>query len=173
MRYQIDKTKYQTKHELEALLNIINSRWDRDAVLIKIALATGARAQEILNIELSDLDDHDHSVMIYGLKNSNNREIPLEKTLYNALRTLATNNPSGRPFDISYSRLKQIWSQYSKKPFKSLRHTFAINTYKSKKDIMLVKTALGHVGLNNTNVYAEYVYKDKLLKELLIRKRSG
>lgn len=172
MKYQINSAKYLSKSEFQNLERILENDWSRDGILIKVAIATGARAQEILNIRIHDLDDHNNSVLIYGLKNSKDRSIPLQKPLFNALMALALKN-NGVPFDISYQRFYQIWAKYTpncRKSIKSLRHSFAINHYRRTNDIMLIKSALGHRNLNNTNVYAEHVYENEKLKKLLVRK---
>ena len=173
MKYQMNSSKYLSKSEFQYLTRILENDWSRDGILIKIGIATGARAQELLNIRLNDLDDHNHSVLIYGLKGSKDRSIPLEKPLFNALKALALKN-NGVPFDISYQRFQQIWAKYtpnSNKSIKSLRHSFAIRHYRRTKDIMLIKEALGHQDIKNTDVYAQEVYANEKLKGLLVRKK--
>lgn len=169
--YEINKTKYLSNEELNHLERIIENDNSRNGLLIKLALATGARAQELLNIRVSDLDDIHCSVFINGLKNSSDRDIPINKTLYRAIKELAMKSSSDMVFDISYSRLVVIWNHYRpvEKTFHSLRHTFAIRLYERTKDIQLVKTALGHRNILNTIVYSDYIYRTQELKRLLVR----
>jgi integrase len=77
---------------------------------------------------------------------------------------------SGRIFPISYQRLYQIWDHWKpcKKKLHSLRHTFAIELYRRTRDLRLVQMALGHKSINNTMVYADYIYTQEELKKLLI-----
>lgn len=170
MRYQINRSKYLSPSELQHLTNIIAKDDSRNGILLKLALATGARAQELLNIAKSDLNDEQQSVFIKGLKNSNDREIPLEKGLYASIRSLADSNPD-KVFDISYPRLQMIWDYYRpvKKKFHSLRHTFAIELYRRTKDLLLVQAALGHRNIQNSLVYTEHLYQTEFLKGILAK----
>lgn len=167
--YQINKNKFLNKSELEHLTAFIDPRWNRNAILIKLALATGARAQELLNIEPRDLNDQTCSILIYGLKNSNDREIPINRELYNAVKALALNSNGKTVFGIGYQRLVAIWNEYKPvdKSFHCLRHTFAINLYDRTRDLKLVATALGHRQISNTMVYADYIYSTTELRRLL------
>lgn len=173
--YQLNKSKYLVENELielNRILGLFREKDLRNTLLIEVALNTGARATELLNITWSDLDDYENTVFIRGLKGSNDREIPLKKTLYNNLKKLK--NPSDKPehsvFKISYPRLVQIWNQYKpvNKKFHSLRHTFALGLYKKTRDLRLVQVALGHRNIQNTIVYAEYVYSTQELKRLIL-----
>lgn len=137
---------------------------------MQIALRTGARAQEILNIKKSDLNAYDESIFIKGIKNSNDREIPIETKVFRDLWRFQETSKTESLFDISYDRLYQIWLLYRPVPkkFHSLRHTFAINLYKKTKDIRLVQVALGHRNITNTMIYADYLYSQEELKKLIL-----
>lgn len=140
----------------------------RDGVMLKLALATGARAQEILNLTGADLDESSHSVYIRGLKNSNDRDIPVDKVLFAQVKALADKS-QGRIFAISYPRLVVIWEFYRpvKKKFHSIRHTFAIELYRRTKDLLLVQAALGHRNIQNSLVYTTHLYQTEMLKNVL------
>ncbi len=168
--YQINKTKYLNDEELQHLKSILVKDSSRNSILLQIALATGARASELISIGPKDLDDINQSVFIRGLKNSNDREIPLEPFLYDALKRLAMSSNGKRVFGIGYSRLVAIWDYYRpvNKKFHSLRHTFAIELFKRTKDINLVRIAVGHRNIMNTMVYADYLYRTEELRKLLI-----
>lgn len=168
--YQINKTKYLNDEELQHLKILLLKDDSRNSILLQLALATGARAQELLNITSKDLNDIDQTVFIKGLKNSNDREIPLEKTLYDALKQLGLNSNGKTVFCIGYSRLVAIWDYYRpvNKKFHSLRHTFAIELFKRTKDINLVRIALGHRNIMNTMVYSDYLYRTEELRKLLV-----
>jgi integrase len=167
MRYQLNRNKFLSDSEQEYLKSRLAKDLSRNSLLIQTALATGARESEILAITLSDLDDKTQSVFIKGLKNSFDREIPLKPELYQALKVLGQNN-GGRLFPISDRQVRNIWDQYKpcNKSFHCLRHTFAINLFKATKDLKLVQTALGHVQIMNTLIYADYVYKTSELKKI-------
>jgi integrase len=173
-RYALNKNKYLLDPEvwqLEKILQRSMKDHPRDVLLIQIALNTGARAQEILNLVKADLNSYDRSVFIRGLKNSNDREIPLQKALFERLLEFTEDHkPHHRVFAITYPRLRQIWDWYRPVPktFHSLRHTFAIRLYQKTKDLRLVQVALGHRNITNTMIYADYVYSQRELKRLIL-----
>lgn len=171
-RYELTKAKYLLDPEQEALVATLEKYKDtdpRDTTLLWFALHTGARASELLAVTAADLDPNEMTVFIRGLKDSDNREIPLPKWLFLRLRLLAPAD-GGRVFPISYNRLRQIWQHYRPVPkkFHALRHTFAINLYRKAKDILILKHALGHRSLGNTMIYAEYQYKTTELRRAIL-----
>jgi integrase len=166
--YALNQTKYLLPHELNAFQRLIAQDASRDAVLLDVLLHTGGRAQEVLNLNVEDLNLHSGTVLIRGLKGSRDREIPLPMALLCRLESILP--ASGRIFPISYQRLYQIWDHWKpcKKKLHSLRHTFAIELYRRTRDLRLVQMALGHKSINNTMVYADYIYTQEELKKLLI-----
>lgn len=173
MRYSLNKTKYLLEPEaqaLEATLLKFHIKDLRNVLLLELALRTGARAQEILNIKPIDLDEHEETVLIIGLKGSSDREIPLPSPLFKRLFAYASQVKSERIFTISYSRFRAVWLLYRPvhKKLHCLRHTFAIRLYRKTKDLRLVQTALGHRNISNTMVYAEYVYSQVELRRLIL-----
>lgn len=169
--YALNRNKYLLDPEFERLETILKSFIDRDprnCLLIQLALQTGARAQELLNLDAKDLNEFEQSIFIRGIKNSNDREIPLRPQLYLLLKKHLP--AEGRLFPISYHRLYQIWQLYRPTPkkFHSLRHTFAIRLYKKTKDIRLVQVALGHRNITNTMIYADYLYSQQELRKLIL-----
>lgn len=176
-RYQLNKNKYLLEPELqrlEALMTRFQVKDLRNVTLLRLALATGARAQELLNLRAQDLNSHDRSVFIQGIKGSNDRELPLPIDLFSDLESLShvasETSTEGRLFPISYNRLRQIWQDYrpTGKKFHSLRHTFAIRLYKKTRDLRLVQVALGHRNITNTIIYADYIYSQEELRKLLL-----
>lgn len=172
-RYSLNKNKYLIDPELEKLNSLLDSYMltdTRNCLLIKIALKTGARAQELLNIKKSDLNIYEESILIRGIKGSNDREIPIKSDLFRQLKSYSDSHDSKLLFPISYSRLRQIWEFYRPVPkkFHCLRHTFAIQIYKKTRDVRLVQVALGHRNVMNTMIYADYVYSQQELKRLIL-----
>lgn len=170
-RYALNRNKYLLDAEVDRLEHILHSFIDRDprnCLLITLALQTGARAQELLNLQGEDLHPEDESLFIHGLKGSNDRELPLRSELFARLRkSLPAQGPL---FPITYHRLYQIWHQYRPvtKKFHSLRHTFAIRLYRKTKDLRLVQVALGHRNITNTMIYADYLYSQQELRKLIL-----
>lgn len=175
-QYALNKNKYlldPEKNALESTLHRFMATDERNCLMLLLALKTGGRAQEVLNLRVEDIDHHNQTVFIRGIKGSNDREIPIQAELFLALWGYVVKSgyqSSDRVFPITYNRLFQIWDNYkpTKKKFHSLRHTFAIQLYRKTKDIRLVQVALGHRNIVNTMVYADYVYSQDELKKLIL-----
>lgn len=173
-RYALNKNKYLLDPEVERLERVLESDFakaPRDVLLLQLALRTGARATELLDLRHVDLNLYDGSVFIRGIKGSNDRELPLPKLMFERLVQYSqTVDRNSGLFPIGYHRLRQIWDWYRPGPkkFHSLRHTFAIRLYRKTKDIRLVQVALGHRNITNTMIYADYVYSQQELKKLIL-----
>jgi len=184
-RYSLNSSKFLSPHELERLTRVLDAHINRDTLMICLALATGARATELLNITFQDVNHEHRSILIKGIKGSDDREIPLTDILFHRLekylreiqspKSCSHQNETtllsiGPIFRISYSRLKAIWVFYRpvNKGFHSLRHTFAINLYRKTQDLRLLKVALGHRNIANTMIYAEYEYSATELRRLIL-----
>ncbi len=172
-RYSLNKNKYLLPNEIEHFERLLEDHIDSDArncLALLLALKTGGRAQEILNLKKSDLNSSDESVFIQGLKGSSDREIPIKSSLFKKLTKYAQATDGDKLFPISYNRFRQIWDLYrpAQKKLHSLRHTFAIQLYRKTKDIRLVQVALGHRNVMNTMIYADYVYSQTELRKLIL-----
>ncbi|MFN8945196.1 MAG: tyrosine-type recombinase/integrase [Pseudobdellovibrionaceae bacterium] len=172
-RYSLNKNKYLLEPEVQELLRLMDkfkTQDPRNTLIILLALRTGARAQELLNLKIGDLNAYDETIFIQGIKGSNDREIPIESMLFQRVLRYAQTVNGVKLFDFSYARLYQIWENYRpiKKKFHSLRHTFAIQIYQKTKDIRLVQVALGHRNVMNTMIYADYVYSQQELRRLIV-----
>lgn len=172
-RYALNKNKYLLDPEIERLEHILESfklKDSRNCTLLWTLLNTGGRAQEILNLRKEDLNSHDESVFIRGIKGSNDREIPVPSWLFKRLSSEAGKTVGDIVFPITYNRLRQVWELYRPvhKKLHALRHTFAIRLYKKSKDLRLVQVALGHRNITNTMIYADYIYSQQELRRLIL-----
>jgi integrase len=172
-RYDLNKNKYLLPNEIAHFERLLEEHLDKDTrncLALLLALKTGGRAQEILNLKKSDLNSSDETIYIQGLKGSNDREIPIKPALFRLLSKYASSVDGELLFPISYNRFRQIWDIYRPAPKKlhSLRHTFAIQLYRKTKDIRLVQVALGHRNVMNTMIYADYVYSQTELRKLIL-----
>lgn len=168
--------KYLDDEEYDSLLRTITREpITRDKILIQLALATGARASELLDIRSKDLNKTFRTVRIRGLKGSDDREIPLRWELFKAVYELPVDDEK-RLFPFSYQRLYQIWQEFAPqksaldttpKTFHALRHTCAVRLYRKTKDIKAVQMVLGHRDLRNTMVYVDFVYSQEKLREVM------
>ncbi len=172
-RYSLNKNKYLLPPERERLEEILNHFLNsdlRNALMLHLALRTGARAQELLNLVQNDVNGFDQTLFIRGLKGSNDREIPLPPRLFSHLERYLTTLDGNELFPITYNRLRDIWATYRPVPkkFHCLRHTFAMNLYEKTKDLRLVQVALGHRSITNTMIYADYAYSRQELRKLIL-----
>lgn len=172
-RYALNKNKYLLEPEVDRLEHILKSFANKDprnCTLLWTLLHSGARAQEVLNLRVDDLNTYDETVFFRGLKGSNDRELPVPSWLFQRLVHETTSARDEILFPITYNRLRQIWELYRPvhKKLHGLRHTFAIRLYKKTKDLRLVQVALGHRNITNTMVYADYVYSQQELRKLIL-----
>lgn len=170
--WSITKEKFLNKSEYGQLRLLVRKRKTRYAILLKLFMFTAARAKEGLNVKFSDLDRDSKTILIRGLKGSNDREIPLPPWYFFELYNYAKKNcngPDDKVFPFCYTILNRTWRYYRpcRKRFHSLRHTLAITVYEATKDIKLVQILLGHRSIKNTMVYLDYVYSRREMRRIL------
>jgi len=169
----LTKDKFLSDADVETLKETIKTHPtmpERTRVLFELALRTGARAAELLDLRLADVNPDGKTIFIYGLKKGYSREIPIPPVLWQKVRNLAEKDPEGLVFRYSYEWLKKEWAKYrpnKTKRFHALRHTFGVRLYKKTRDIHLVKTAMGHKSLISTQVYVDFTYSQSELRKVL------
>jgi len=162
--------KFLTDKEVEQVLATCKKyKGKRDSILIRLALYTGARGAEILELKKSSLGDC--CVSISGKKHGNDRTVPLPKDFFEEL-TLFCQKQSENDciFPICTKTFHRIWKQYSPNSNKTshcLRHTNAVKLYKKSRDIHAVKYLLGHRSLGNTMIYLDFVEGIEKLRETM------
>ena len=165
-RHQINTSKYLNSREIFELKANLSFRECRDSILIRVLMESGARSAELINISVHDLsleDIDDASVLILGLKGSNDRTLSLTREtaslLVNYLK--ANDITSGKAFRCTTRTVRNAWAKFkpvdSRLGVHALRHTFAVEAYKKTSSVLLVKSALGHVDLRSTMVYVDHV----------------
>lgn len=172
-RYQLDRSKFLTEDEKLCLTMRPLTVPQKDLLAIALLFATGARAQEMLNLRPCDIDHLQMAIEITGLKGSLNRTIPLPDALYLSLceyirlNMIASDEPI---INLTYRTLDRHWKDYAPpgKTIHSTRHTFAIELYRKTKDLRLVQVALGHVNIANTMIYAQYVHSTEELRRAML-----
>jgi integrase/recombinase XerC len=163
-KYQITENHHLSTIELSTLISRFSKpQLNRNELMIALLLITGARSQELLSTRGYDIDHLTKSILIHGRKGSNDRRLPLNDNVYESLKSYI--NGGEKLFSIDTRQLRNIGYGFvqRKKTAKGniclhrLRHTFAIETYKKSKDILLVKLAMGHKDIKSTMVYTSYV----------------
>ncbi len=174
---------YLEKDEIDALLAAPNRRTNqghRDYVVLLFLYNTGARASELTNVRINDLDmatstDCDKSSVLIRGKGSKTRRCPLWTSTDDELKQLIGNrDPSGHVF---LNRRSQPLTRYGihtlverhalsaakivpsieKKRVSphTIRHTIATHLFRSGVDNNTIRAWLGHVSITTTNIYAE------------------
>lgn len=162
--------KFLNDSELDMLLISLNKRkGERDSILLRMTLFTGARSCEALAVTKADLTEG--CVFLRGAKGSNDRLVPVPIDFYRELQMLASSlQDDARLFPITTRQMRRIWDQYRTNKnmgVHSLRHTLGVRHYQSCEDIHATKTVLGHVSISNTLVYLNYVESTKRLRETM------
>lgn len=183
--------------EVAIFLRLPNERTKiglRDKVLLSLMYASGARAQEICNITVADVDFRSNSntkLKLIG-KGGKARRIALPKSCSDILFKFITNRRiannlgqyvfSSQTHDqMSVSCIEGIFKKYisiAKKehpnlfrensyPPHSMRHSTASHMLEAGVPLVVIKNFLGHKSLQSTQIYAELSENtvDKHLKE--------
>lgn len=159
--------------------------WQRNAALLELLYATGARVAEIVNLRLPQLDFSKKLVLLRG-KGDKERYVPFGKfadhilqrytqelrqellTQYQQDHDFVFVNNRGAPLTtagVSYilSQLMKQSSLNGKIHPHMLRHTFATHLLNHGADMRTVQELLGHVNLSTTQVYT-HVTRESLQK---------
>lgn len=180
--------KFLYYNELSSLFESIDTSTVlgiRDNLILEILYSTGVRVSELVSIKLSDINNFDKSITIFG-KGKKSRIVLFGDTLESALNLylnksrnilIKTNtdilllNKNGTPLTDRGVRLiiNKIVEKASIKQNVSphvLRHTFATHLLKEGADLKTVQELLGHATLSATEVYT-HVTNEGLRKTYL------
>jgi len=174
---QID---FLTKEELTQLLNSINTntrKGIRDYALISLMYDSAARASEIINIKVNDLDlDNNPSVTLYG-KGKKYRTVPItentkellikyiELEKLNNFAYLFSGNKNSKATSKMVSHIITKCTKTSNinkniHPH-SLRHTRAIHMLEAGIPLVYIRDILGHENITTTEIYAKVSLETK------------
>ena len=129
---------------------------------LTIAINTGLRPGEILNLRWKDIDLEQNYINVTDSKNGESRKIPINKALHKCLSNLNKENESvlthkdGSPVKSNkgafYSALKKSGIDHCR--VYDLRHTFASKLVMAGVDIVTVKELMGHKDISMTMRYS-------------------
>lgn len=160
------ENKFLTEEELKKQMDLLNQhQGERDSILLRLILFTGARTAEVIKVRKKDLAGG--AVFITAVKKSNNRNVPVPAKFFRELQDYAKDlNDDDLLFPFQTRHVRRIWDQWRvvKKGAHCLRHTFGVRLYDNRKDIHATKTALGHRNIQNTMVYLDFVEGQEKLK---------
>jgi len=155
------RDRWLTPEEEKSLLDkATNPVWLR--ALIMVALHTGMRRGEILDLIWQNVDLLKRVIRIVKSKNGEKRTIPMSNTLFTMFKSMNVRDISGRVFPISGSSLRHAFDKIVEKAciedfrFHDLRHTFATRLIQNGVDLYKVKELLGHKTITMTMRYAHH-----------------
>jgi len=155
------RDRWLTLDEEKLLLEkATNPFWLRS--LLMVALHTGMRRGEILELKWQNVDLLIRAVRVVRSKNGEKRTIPMSKTLYALFKRINVVDISGRVFPISGSSARHAFDKVVEKAglenfrFHDLRHTFATRLVQNGVDLYKVKELLGHKTIIMTMRYAHH-----------------
>lgn len=168
--------KYLTGHEVEELLqtpDITKPLGLRDRAMIEILYASGLRATELCQIQMTDLESQLGVIRVVG-KGNKHRIVPVGESAVAAVEAYVS---SGRPMLLKGRKSRYLFitsrgGKLTRQGFwKSLRaygikaglarrlaphmvrHTFATHLLEGGADLRSVQTMLGHSDISTTQVY--------------------
>lgn len=155
------RLRYLEKEEIAKLLARCNNHLKP---IVIVALNTGMRKGEILNLKWHDIDFRRGIIYLLNTKNGEKREIPLNEQAKTALIRVRKHpdspyifcNTEGKP----YGDIKKTFLTTLKKTgiinfrFHDLRHTFASHLVMSGVDLNTVRELMGHKSLEMTLRYS-------------------
>ncbi len=172
-----------TEEEEERLLK---ESADHLRPILILALNTGMRRGEILNLKWSQVDFTERKIVVEKTKSQKFRFLPMNSTVYNELRRLKAKNAqnpfvllnpeTGKPYVDVMTAFKAACRRAGVEGlrFHDLRYTFASRLVKRGADIVTVQTLLGHstVTLTQRYTHADDERKREAV-ELLSRGEEG
>jgi integrase len=182
------RVRFLCDAERSALLNACaESAWPELHTLVLLALSTGARRGELINLKWSDVDLKAARATVHETKNGDSRMLPLVGKALEALRSLKLQNsarseyifpqPSGFPGPYAY--FDGVWqyaltaAKLSDFRFHDLRHTTASYLASQGASLLEIADTLGHRTLNMVKRYAHLTQSHKVTAiEKMARERG-
>lgn len=168
--------KVLSSAEQTAMLEQLNPRYrspHRNRVLIRLMLATGLRAGEVVALRPEHVSITAGRLVVREGKGAKDRQLWFGDDMAEALAGWSERRPSssyvfptrhGGQLSTRYLRamVKRVarkagvaeWERVSPH---TLRHTFATHLYRETKDLRLVQKALGHSSIQTTQIYTHLV----------------
>ena len=162
-----ERLRYLTTDEIGRLLAACRSEDVRKSHLypiVLLALHTGMRKGEILNLTWDRVDLANGVIIVTGTKSGENRVIPMTRTLRNVLSKLPRqkgcphvfHNRAGEKFykiDRAFKHALAV-AGIADFRFHDLRHTAASHMVMSGVDVFTVQEILGHKSIQMTRRYS-------------------
>src|SRR5437762_5536537 len=170
------RTRYLSLEECQRLIASCIAPHIR--ALVSVALHSGMRLGEILNLRWYDLDFSSGFILVRDSKNGESRHVPMDATLFALFRAyphrlgtdLVFSSPAGGHIvDVRTGFLNSCKrAGLIDLHFHDLRHTFASQFVMSGGDLYILKEILGHKSITMTQRYAHLspTYKIKAIDRM-------
>ncbi len=159
-------TQFQTQKLLDIQGN--DEKSFRNRAIMEVLYGSGLRAQELVNLNISDIDFYNEVILVRG-KGSKERIIPLGSYAQKALKEYLSirkdkNNPAvflnlrGKRLttrsvqQIVNSQIVRVADGVRVSPH-TLRHSFATHLLERGADLKAIQELLGHSSLATTQIY--------------------
>jgi len=187
-RVEYNNQQYLEKEKIEALFNYINyySEYNnflrkRNLAIISLALYSGLRKGEVLNLKLADIDFIRKTIYVCGetSKSKTDRYVLMNKELasllsdyinertqmgykneYFIVSAIKDTKFTAHGFKHFIAKLNQ--ESGVKFHFHQLRHTFAVNCIKNGFDISELQPQMGHKDIRMTGTYLRKMPTDRM-----------
>jgi integrase len=171
------RLRYLSKEECQALIGACDKHLKP---IVVMALNTGMRKGEILNLKWDDVDMVHGFILLSHTKNGERRELPINATLRTTLEELfrgTAKRPrridvpfifydytTGKAFENVHRSFVSACKRANLRDFRfhDLRHTFASQLIMAGIDVTTVKELLGHKTLTMTLRYAHLAPSHKV-----------
>jgi integrase len=156
-----------------------HSHWSKLYLMVLIALTTGARKGEILNMRWSDVNFTERTIHLEKTKNGKPRKLPItvavieeltrfrevgEGLIFPATFTKDKQGSVNRPFDPKKAWIKALErSGVGEIRFHDLRHTCASTLVRNGRTLIEVGRLLGHSSTQMTERYSHLAVRDTQL----------
>ncbi|MEH6519198.1 MAG: site-specific integrase [Halioglobus sp.] len=173
------RVRYLSENERTALLQVCkDSHWDRLHLLVLMALMTGARQGELLNLHWEDLDFTARTAHLEQTKNGERRVITLPHPVIEALMTFRQARGlifPGDKYPHKPYNFRKHWNRALEVTaienfrFHDLRHSAASYLAMGGASLIQIADVLGHKNLETTRRYAHLSidHKRQLTDQLL------
>jgi integrase len=171
------RVRFLSDGEREALLSACaDSDWPALHTLVLLAISTGARRGELINLKWDDVDLRAARAVVHETKNGDPRVLPLVGKALEALRALKLQGSAKSPwvfaqpsgFPGPYEHFDGVWYDALKAAgledfrFHDLRHTCASYLASQGASLIEIADTLGHRTLSMVKRYAHLTQSHKV-----------
>ena len=170
------RTRYLSLEECQRLIASCMAPHIR--AMVSVALHSGMRLGEILNLRWYDLDFSSGFILVRDSKNGESRHVPMDATLFALFRAyphrpstdlVFSSSSGGHIVDVRtgfQNACKR--AELTDLHFHDLRHTFASQFVMAGGDLYILKEILGHKSITMTQRYAHLspTYKIKAIDRM-------